>query len=238
MRALAVCTVPSRASGSSPAPAASSNTCTTVCDATSPASAPPIPSATTNSGGRSRNESSLPSRSRPTSVSAACSTTPSSSASARITSLVGEDPTPANVPSRRRTRKTGGLRHPSAVRSLRARPGRLRPKTTLMIARSIAISAALFALLAGVANALPGGAKYLGDTDEGGTVSVRLSSDAARVKRLRIHYTVTCKRPGDPPPRHWQRRQGAQADLYRHPRRAPEGRRHLPRHGVVPGLRR
>jgi hypothetical protein len=61
-----------------------------------------------------------------------------------------------------------------------------------MIARSIAISAAVFALLAGVANALPGGAKYIGDTDEGGAVSVRLSGDAARVKRMRIHYTVTC----------------------------------------------
>jgi len=61
-----------------------------------------------------------------------------------------------------------------------------------MIARSIAISAAVFALLAGVASALPGGAKYLGDTDEGGAVSLRLSSDAARVKRMRIHYTVTC----------------------------------------------
>jgi hypothetical protein len=61
-----------------------------------------------------------------------------------------------------------------------------------MIARSIAISAAVFALLAGAASALPGGAKYLGDTDEGGAVSLRLSSDAARVKRMRIHYTVTC----------------------------------------------
>jgi hypothetical protein len=61
-----------------------------------------------------------------------------------------------------------------------------------MIARSIATFAALFALLAGVANALPGGAKYIGDTDEGGVVSLRLSGNAARVKRMRIHYTVTC----------------------------------------------
>jgi hypothetical protein len=62
----------------------------------------------------------------------------------------------------------------------------------LTLARSIALFAAAFALLAGVANALPGGAKYLGDTDDGGAVSLRLSGDAARVKRMRIHYTVTC----------------------------------------------
>jgi hypothetical protein len=61
-----------------------------------------------------------------------------------------------------------------------------------MIARSIAISAASFALLAGAADALPGGARYAGETDDGGAVTVRLSSDAGRVKRMRIHYTVTC----------------------------------------------
>src|SRR3954447_15213246 len=99
MRPFAVCTVASSASGSSPASAAPEKTSTTVREATSPASAPPLPSATTNSGGRSRKESSLPSRSRPTSESAACSTTPSSAASARITSLVGEDPTPPTYPS-------------------------------------------------------------------------------------------------------------------------------------------
>src|SRR3954467_3464333 len=191
MRSFAAWTVASSASGSSPASAAAVNTSTTVRDATSPASAPPMPSATTNSGGRSRNESSLPSRSRPTSDSAACSTTPSSSASARITSLVGEEPTPPTYPSadgparRWRTRMDGC--------TLRAeRPGRPKPKTTLTLARSIALSGALFALLAGAAAALPGGARYVGDTDDGGTVMVRLSSDAARVKRMRIHYTVTC----------------------------------------------
>jgi hypothetical protein len=62
----------------------------------------------------------------------------------------------------------------------------------LTIARFIALSAASFALLAGVAEALPGGARYLGDTDDGGAVMVRLSQDAARVRRMRIHYTVTC----------------------------------------------
>src|SRR3954447_18138228 len=191
MRPFAFCTVASSASGSSSAAAASSKTSTTVCEATSPASAPPIPSATTDGGGRSRNESSLPSRSRPTSDSAACSTTPSSSASARITSLVGEEPTPPTYPSadgparRWRTRMDGCTLRPG-------RPGRPRRKTTLTIARSIALSAALFALLAGAADALPGGARYAGDTDDGGAVMVRLSPDAARVKRMRIHYTVTC----------------------------------------------
>jgi len=62
----------------------------------------------------------------------------------------------------------------------------------LRIARAIALSTAAFALLAGAADALPGGARYSGETDEGGAVSVRLSSDAGRVKRMRIHYTVTC----------------------------------------------
>jgi hypothetical protein len=70
--------------------------------------------------------------------------------------------------------------------------GRPRRKTTLRIARSIALSTAAFALLAGAADALPGSARYSGRTDEGGAVSVRLSSDASRVKRMRIHYTVTC----------------------------------------------
>jgi hypothetical protein len=62
----------------------------------------------------------------------------------------------------------------------------------LTIARSIALSAAAFAVSAGVASALPGGAKYLGTTGDGGAVTLRLSGDAAYVKRMRIHYTVTC----------------------------------------------
>jgi hypothetical protein len=62
----------------------------------------------------------------------------------------------------------------------------------LTIARSIALSAASFALLVGAADALPGGARYVGDTDDGGAVMVRLSQDAGRVRRMRIHYTVTC----------------------------------------------
>ena len=72
------------------------------------------------------------------------------------------------------------------------RPGWPRTQPTLTIARYTALFAAVFALLAGVANALPGGAKYLGETGDGGAVMVRLSGDATKVKRMRIHYTVTC----------------------------------------------
>jgi hypothetical protein len=75
---------------------------------------------------------------------------------------------------------------------MEGRSGRPRPKTTLTIARYTALFAVLSALLAGAAVALPGGAKYLGETDQGGAVSLRLSGDATRVRRFRIHYTVTC----------------------------------------------
>jgi len=40
--------------------------------------------------------------------------------------------------------------------------------------------------------ALPGGAKYAGKTDDGGAVTLRLTGDAKRVKKMRIHYTVEC----------------------------------------------
>ena len=40
--------------------------------------------------------------------------------------------------------------------------------------------------------ALAGGAKYAGKTDDAGAVTLRLNGDASRVKRMRIHYTVTC----------------------------------------------
>ena len=54
----------------SPAPSTAS---TATADATSPAFAPPIPSATANSGGLTTSESSLALRCRPTSVRPACS---------------------------------------------------------------------------------------------------------------------------------------------------------------------
>ena len=47
-------------------------------------------------------------------------------------------------------------------------------------------------VLCATAIALPGGARYLGKTDTGRAVSVRLNGDASRVKRMRIHYDVTC----------------------------------------------
>jgi hypothetical protein len=75
---------------------------------------------------------------------------------------------------------------------MEGRSGRPRPNPTLKIARYTALFAAVSALLAGAAGALPGGARYRGETDQGGTVSVRLSGDATRVRRFRIHYTVTC----------------------------------------------
>src|SRR4051812_21273008 len=40
--------------------------------------------------------------------------------------------------------------------------------------------------------ALPGGGKYVGTTSDGSAVTVKLSGDAKQVKRLRIHYRVTC----------------------------------------------
>jgi hypothetical protein len=57
------------------------------------------------------------------------------------------------------------------------------------------IAAALAVLIAvplAIAAALPGGAKYAGKTDDGKAVTLRLASDAKRVKKMRIHYTVEC----------------------------------------------
>ena len=57
----------------------------------------------------------------------------------------------------------------------------------------------LVAVPLAIAAALPGGAKYTGKTDDEQAVMLRLSSDAKHVKRMRIHYTVTCDdgRSGD-----------------------------------------
>jgi hypothetical protein len=73
----------------------------------------------------------------------------------------------------------------------------------LKIARFTALLTAALAVLVGVpiavAAALPGGAKYGGKTADGQAVTLRLTSDGKRVKRMRIHYTVTCNdgRSGD-----------------------------------------
>src|SRR5271163_4678027 len=76
MRALAACaSVASASSGSLGSCRPGSKESTAILDATSPACAPPIPSATTNSGERARTESSLARRWRPVSVPAYCSAT-------------------------------------------------------------------------------------------------------------------------------------------------------------------
>lgn len=50
-----------------------------------------------------------------------------------------------------------------------------------------------------LAGELSGGAKYVGKTADDHAVQLRLSSDAKRVKRLRVNYTVECAdgRTGD-----------------------------------------
>src|SRR5215217_389274 len=76
MRSLAArATAARRSSGDASGCGSSSNVPTAMPEATSPARAPPMPSATANSGLRSRYESSFPCRARPTSDSAAFSTT-------------------------------------------------------------------------------------------------------------------------------------------------------------------
>jgi hypothetical protein len=66
-------------------------------------------------------------------------------------------------------------------------------------ATSVAALAALVAAPVAAAAALPGGARYAGQTSDAGAVMVRLTGDAKRVKRMRISYTVTCDdgRSGD-----------------------------------------
>jgi hypothetical protein len=67
---------------------------------------------------------------------------------------------------------------------------------TLTLARSTALSSAVLTVVVAVpiavAAALPGSAKYVGKTDQGSGVTLRLTSDARYVKRMRIHYAVTC----------------------------------------------
>jgi hypothetical protein len=65
-----------------------------------------------------------------------------------------------------------------------------------MIARSTALpAAALAALLAvpvALAAGIPARAKYVGTTDDGSAVQLRVSRDSKRVAKMRIHYKVTC----------------------------------------------
>src|SRR5438445_413441 len=76
MRAFASRTrLASAASGSVGSPIPRANISTAMREATSPARAPPMPSATTNSGARASSESSFARRWRPVSVPAYCSAT-------------------------------------------------------------------------------------------------------------------------------------------------------------------
>src|SRR5919112_1081108 len=85
MRRLASRTIfASCASGGSADSVAPSTASTATADATSPALAPPIPSATANSGGLTTSESSLALRWRPTSVRPACSMMRRATASALL----------------------------------------------------------------------------------------------------------------------------------------------------------
>jgi hypothetical protein len=66
----------------------------------------------------------------------------------------------------------------------------------MKIARLTALVAAALAVVVVVpfalAAAVPGRAKYLGQTGSGGAVTLRVSGDGKTVKRMRIHYQVTC----------------------------------------------
>src|SRR5271170_7389057 len=76
MRALADCaSVASASSGWPPSGRPAWKASTAMREATSPACAPPMPSATTNSGERASSESSLARRWRPVSLPAYCSAT-------------------------------------------------------------------------------------------------------------------------------------------------------------------
>lgn len=82
-------------------------------------------------------------------------------------------------------------------------------RSTLLCAAATALASAPSALSA----ALPGGARYAGETDRGGAVTLRLAGDAKRVKRIRIRYSVTCD-------------DGRTGDTYTDVLNAPVGRYH------------
>jgi hypothetical protein len=117
--------------------------------------------------------------------------------------LVGDDPIAANLVARRLRCKTGGGDDGRVVRSKEGAAWTPRPRPTLTLARSTALCSAVLAVVVAVpialAAALPGAARYAGETDDGSPVTLRLTSDARYVKRMRIHYTVACDngRSGD-----------------------------------------
>jgi hypothetical protein len=60
----------------------------------------------------------------------------------------------------------------------------------------IAALAVLVAVPVALGAALKGGAKYAGKTVDGAAVQLRLTSNAQRVAKMRIKYTVTCDNGG------------------------------------------
>ena len=65
-----------------------------------------------------------------------------------------------------------------------------------MNSRKHPLVAALVALFVAapvaLAGALPGRAKYVGKTSDDNVMTLKLNGDGSHVKRMRIHYTVTC----------------------------------------------
>jgi hypothetical protein len=64
----------------------------------------------------------------------------------------------------------------------------MHPRRHLIAAALAALAVAAPAALA----ALPGGARYAGKTSDGSAVTLKLSRDAKSVRRMRIHYDLSC----------------------------------------------
>jgi hypothetical protein len=65
-------------------------------------------------------------------------------------------------------------------------------KMTRSTALCVAVIAAIGAVPAASAMKLPARAKYVGKTSQGASVQLRLSHDAKRIARMRIHYKLRC----------------------------------------------
>ena len=66
----------------------------------------------------------------------------------------------------------------------------MNPRKHLIAAALAALALAAPAALA----ALPGGARYAGKTSDGSSVTLKLSGDGKSVKRMRIHYKLSCNK--------------------------------------------
>ena len=65
----------------------------------------------------------------------------------------------------------------------------MNPRKHLLVTALVALFAAAPVALAA---ALPGRAKYVGTTSDDNVLTLKLNGDASHIKRMRIHYTVTC----------------------------------------------